>query len=182
MDRRTSFVLDQAKDSGAHLQCGPRSQALNPHAMKSPLPLASLLVLFLLSLPSESRAQGEKPKIDDVPSEARGFRGMLVGQVVEVKGSTLTVTVQKVGKVLKKSEATQAESLVGKTFEIRGFKDAARDLLRELQAGERVEFGAEAGSGRLEPIVGIHRSEAGTQKPDGGKKAGGKKPGAKAES
>jgi len=143
--------------------------------MKSSFPLAALLAVFVLSLPCKSSAEGDKPKIDDVPREARGFRGMLVGKVIETNGSALTVTIQRVGKVLKKSEATQAESLVGKTFEIRGFEPPARDLLRELKAGETVEFGAEAGSGRLEPIVGIHRSESGSQKKNGGKKAPGKK-------
>lgn len=94
-----------------------------------------------------SKRSDEKPRMEKERMEKgseRGFRGMLVGRLVEkdVERGTFTVTVDAVPRVWEKNEFDNPKSLVGRNVAIEGVSGRLLDALVVARQGETLEFGA----------------------------------------
>jgi beta-lactamase regulating signal transducer with metallopeptidase domain len=81
---------------------------------------------------------------DRMPKAQRGFRGMLVGRLVEKdpERGTFTVTVDAVPRVWEKNQADNPKSLIGTNVAVEGVQGRMLDALVVSKVGETVEFGA----------------------------------------
>jgi beta-lactamase regulating signal transducer with metallopeptidase domain len=81
---------------------------------------------------------------DRMPKTQRGFRGMLVGRLVEKdpERGTFTVTVDAVPRVWENNRADNPKSLIGTNVAVEGVQGRMLDALVVSRVGETVEFGA----------------------------------------
>jgi|GEM_PF-1686847 len=81
---------------------------------------------------------------DRMPKSQRGFRGMLVGRLVEKdpERGTFTVTVDAVPRVWEKNQADNPKALIGTNVAVEGVQGRMLDALVVSKVGETVEFGA----------------------------------------
>lgn len=80
----------------------------------------------------------------DVADAGRGFRGMLVGRLVEkdAERGTFTVAVDAVPRVWENNQLQNPKSLIGQTVTIEGVSGRLIDTLVVARRGETLEFGA----------------------------------------
>lgn len=92
--------------------------------------------------PRMERERMEKERMQKGPE--RGFRGMLVGRLVEkdVEQGTFTVTVDAVPRVWENNEFDNPKSLIGRNVAIEGVGGRLLDALVVARQGETLEFGA----------------------------------------
>ena len=74
------------------------------------------------------------------PEDFRGFRGELVGKVVEALGYEVLLDVQK-SEPADDSEAANAQSILGKRIRIAGFYVQHDDAFANLHEGDRIRVG-----------------------------------------
>ncbi len=81
---------------------------------------------------------------DGMTREVRGFRGMLVGRLVEkdIERGTFTITVDAVPRVWNNNKATNPKTLLGSNVSAEGVTGKMLDVLVVARKGETVEFGA----------------------------------------
>jgi len=74
----------------------------------------------------------------------RGFRGMLVGRLVEkdVERGTFTITVDAVPRVWENNRAANPKALIGKNVSAEGVTGRMLDALVVAKVGDTIEFGA----------------------------------------
>lgn len=74
----------------------------------------------------------------------RGFRGMLVGRLVEkdAERGTFTITVDAVPRVWENNQSASPKSLIGKNVSAEGVTGRLIDALVVTKVGETIEFGA----------------------------------------
>ncbi len=79
-----------------------------------------------------------------LPAELRGFRGMLVGRMVEKDPETgsFSVIVDAIPRVWKNNEARNPRAFAGSTVHIAGISGRLIDTLVTTRKGETLEFGA----------------------------------------
>lgn len=80
----------------------------------------------------------------ELPDAFRGFKGILVGKVIEKEDTALELIVQvsQVEKSLGESKSTNAESIVGKPIMLAGFWQR-KDNFHSLHVGDTIRFGVE---------------------------------------
>lgn len=71
------------------------------------------------------------------PNDFRGFRGELVGKVVEAQGYELLLDVQE-SKPANDNKAKNAESILGKRIRIAGFYNQHADAFADLHEGDTI--------------------------------------------
>ena len=81
---------------------------------------------------------------DGISKALRGFRGMLVGRVVEkdIERGTFTVTVDAVPRVWNNNRSPNPKALVGTNVNAQGVHGKMLDALVVTRVGETIEFGA----------------------------------------
>ena len=74
----------------------------------------------------------------------QGFRGILVGKVVDkdAEKGTVVVQVERVKRTWKNNKARSADSSVGHKYTLTGVSGRFLDVLVTIKKGERLEFGA----------------------------------------
>ncbi len=79
-----------------------------------------------------------------LPAELRGFRGMLVGRVVEKdpEAGSFSVIVDAIPRVWKNNQARNPRAFAGTTVHIAGISGRLIDTLVTTRKGETLEFGA----------------------------------------
>ena len=94
----------------------------------------------LAAMQKEEEAVSE----DGLTPELRGFRGMLVGRLVEkdIERGTFTITVDAVPRVWENNKARNPKSMIGKNTEAGGVSGKMLDALVVARVGETIEFGA----------------------------------------
>lgn len=110
-----------------------------------------------LTVAEISRKSGEKPAdevmmkkdsdrvvSDGMTKEVRGFRGMLVGRLVEkdIERGTFTIAVDAVPRVWNNNQATKPKTLLGSNVSAEGVTGKMLDVLIVAKKGDTVEFGA----------------------------------------
>jgi beta-lactamase regulating signal transducer with metallopeptidase domain len=90
------------------------------------------------------KADGESRVGDGLTKELRGFRGMLVGRLVEkdVERGTFSITVDAVPRVWNNNKATNPKSFLGRNAAAEGVTGKMLDALVVAKIGETIEFGA----------------------------------------
>ncbi|MFM7058625.1 MAG: hypothetical protein ACKO2P_17060 [Planctomycetota bacterium] len=96
---------------------------------------------------------------DSAPRGQRGFRGMLVGRLVEkdVERGTFSVEVDAVPRVWKNNQAASPRSLRGTTVAAGGVSGKLLDVLLLCKPGETLEFGARDDGGTQLTVVELLR-------------------------
>lgn len=82
----------------------------------------------------------------------RGFRGLIVGRLVEkdVETGTFSVEVDRIARVWRNNEAKNARRAVGRTVEVEGLQGQFLDKLLVMKRGDTLQFGAlDTGGDRL---------------------------------
>lgn len=99
----------------------------------------------------------EKDRMED--GSERGFRGMIVGRLVEkdVERGTFTVTVDAVPRVWENNEFDRPKSLIGRDVTIEGVGGRLLDALVVAGKGETLEFGALSDGERLRVGEVLHK-------------------------
>lgn len=90
------------------------------------------------------KEDGEGRVTDGLTKELRGFRGMLVGQLVkkDVERGTFTIKVDAVPRVWKNNQSTHPKSFIGRHADAEGVHGKMLDALVVARVGATVEFGA----------------------------------------
>jgi hypothetical protein len=90
------------------------------------------------------KKDGDSVVTDGMTKEVRGFRGMLVGRLVErdVERGTFTITVDAVPRVWNNNKATNPKSLLGSNVSAEGVTGELLDVLVVAKNGDTIEFGA----------------------------------------
>ena len=107
--------------------------------------------------------RGGKGGVEDgLTKELRGFRGMLVGRLVDkdVERGTFSITVDAVPRVWKNNESTNPKSFIGKTAAAGGVHGKLLDVLVVARPGETVEFGGLHDGGDRLRVVEVLRKVA----------------------
>lgn len=109
-----------------------------------------------------------EPGSDRMNKGVRGFRGMLVGRLVEkdVERGTFTVTVDAVPRVWRNNEAGNPKSLIGKNVKAEGIPAQLLDALVVTRIGETLQFGALSDGGESVRVGEVLRKVAPVQKGD----------------
>lgn len=91
-----------------------------------------------------TKSEGESPAEDGLAEELRGFRGMLVGRLIEkdIERGTFTITVDAVPRVWNNNKATSPKSFLGTNVAAEGVAGKMLDTLIVAKIGETIEFGA----------------------------------------
>lgn len=99
---------------------------------------------------------------DGLTKELRGFRGMLVGRLVEkdVERGTFTITVDAVPRVWKNSKSSKPKGFLGTSVAARGVAGKMLDILVVAKAGDTLEFGAFHEGGQQMRVVEVLRKVA----------------------
>lgn len=81
---------------------------------------------------------------EGVAAELRGFRGMLVGRLVEkdIERGTFTITVDAVPRVWDNNQAPNPKKIIGRNAQAGGVSGKMLDALVVARVGETIEFGA----------------------------------------
>jgi hypothetical protein len=93
----------------------------------------------------EPKADGSKPSASTgVPEGLRGFRGMLVGELLnkDDEAGTLVFRAERVSKVWKGNKAENPQAAVGMTLRVDGIRGKFLDTLLTLKPGDKVEVEA----------------------------------------
>ncbi|MEQ9410350.1 MAG: M56 family metallopeptidase [Fuerstiella sp.] len=90
------------------------------------------------------KKEGEAAAADGFTRETRGFRGMLVGRLVEkdVERGTFAITVDAVPRVWKNNKASSPKSFLGQNVPAEGVTGRMLDALVVARIGDTIEFGA----------------------------------------
>lgn len=90
------------------------------------------------------KSDGETRVREGLTKELRGFRGMLVGRLVEkdVERGTFTITVDAVPRVWNNNAATNPKSFLSTNASAEGVTGKMLDALVVAKIGETIEFGA----------------------------------------
>lgn len=90
------------------------------------------------------KKEGERRVTDGWTKELRGFRGMLVGQLVkkDVERGTFTIKVDAVPRVWKNNQSANPKGFIGRNADAEGVHGTMLDALVVARVGETVEFGA----------------------------------------
>lgn len=101
-------------------------------------------------------------------STIQGFRGMLVGRLVEkdIERGTFTITVDAVPRVWENNQATKPKSLIGQNVHAGGVAGKMLDALVVTRVGETLEFGAVQNSGDVIRVGEVLRKVAPVQPGD----------------
>ncbi len=88
--------------------------------------------------------EGERVAEDGLSPELRGFRGMLVGRLVEkdIERGTFTISVDAVPRVWENNKSLNPKSIIGKNANAGGVSGKMLDALVVTRVGETIEFGA----------------------------------------
>ena len=91
-----------------------------------------------------TKREGEGSVEDGLTPGLRGFRGMLVGRLVEkdIERGTFTITVDAVPRVWENNKAPKPKTLIGKNAKAGGVSGKMLDALVVARVGETIEFGA----------------------------------------
>jgi hypothetical protein len=105
------------------------------------------------SAKADSASSGKSPQAQ------RGFRGMLVGRLVEkdVERGTFSVEVDAVPRVWKNNQASSPRSLRGTTVAAGGVSGKLLDVLLLCKVGETLEFGARDDGGERLSVIELLR-------------------------
>lgn len=134
------------KDAYYRLKVGDRIEAGVQHiALRS-----DHLTVAEFVRKSEAKEGGTSRREDDpkdnggLAKELRGFRGMLVGRLVDkdVERGTFTIAVDAVPRVWKNNKASSPKSFIGKNVGAEGVTGRMLDALIVTKTGETIEFGA----------------------------------------
>jgi hypothetical protein len=90
----------------------------------------------------EPKADGSKGSASaGFPEGLRGFRGMLVGELVrkDDEAGTLVFRAERVSKVWKGNKAANPQAAVGMTLRVEGIRGKFLDTLLTLKPGDKVE-------------------------------------------
>lgn len=81
---------------------------------------------------------------DGTPNGLQGFRGMLVGRLVEkdVERGTFTITVDAVPRVWENNQSENPKALIGKQVMAEGVTGRLIDALVVVRTGDTIQFGA----------------------------------------
>lgn len=81
---------------------------------------------------------------DGLPKGQNGFRGMLVGRLVDkdIERGTFAITVDAVPRVWNKNQASDPKSFLGKKVVAEGVTGPKLDVLVVAKKGETIQFGA----------------------------------------
>ena len=120
--------------------------------------LSAFLLSCLVTMPVSAfqdtdRARSEADRATtDVPKALKGFRGMIVGKLVDkdVEKGEFSVTIDHIARVWNNNKAKNAKSSVGKTIGLGGLNGKFLDKLLVIRKGETLQFGAlDSGGKRL---------------------------------
>jgi len=119
----------------------------------------AVLIGLLAAAASAAEKKKEKKGKPKLPAAARGFAGMIQGEVVAVKKAKLALKVAKIGQVWKHSKAKDPQSLVGVEVRVvcrqEGGKPAeslAR-FLKTLKPGDSTELDVANQKGSLMTLL-----------------------------
>ncbi|MEY3172699.1 MAG: hypothetical protein RLZZ436_612 [Planctomycetota bacterium] len=103
----------------------------------------------------EPTASGSPGVSAGLPQQQRGFRGMLVGRLIDkdVERGTFTVEVDAVPRVWKNSRASEPRTLRGSKVAAGGVTGKLLDVLLLCKVGETLEFGARDDGGAQLTVV-----------------------------
>jgi beta-lactamase regulating signal transducer with metallopeptidase domain len=92
----------------------------------------------------EPKKESESSADSGMKKELRGFRGMLVGRLVEkdVERGTFTITVDAVPRVWNNNKSTSPKSFLGTNVTAEGVSGKMLDALVVAKPGDTIEFGA----------------------------------------
>lgn len=104
-------------------------------------------------------SEEEMQETSKSPQGQRGFRGMLVGRLVEkdVERGTFSVEVDAVPRVWKNNQAASPRSLRGTTVAAGGVSGKLLDVLLLCKVGETLEFGARDDGGERLSVIELLR-------------------------
>ncbi len=94
------------------------------------------LASFALSLFISTASAAETTT--SLPEGAKGFAGMIRGNVVSTGTNELVLSVTEVAKVWNQSKASNPQSLVGKQVQVRGQNENMARFIATLKAGDSV--------------------------------------------
>lgn len=100
-----------------------------------------------------------------LPNGIKGFRGMMVGKMIEKGERAFVLQVEKITKVWKQNKASNPASIVGRKVRIvidrrSHLRERFRKAFRELKPGDRVEVEAfHFGGGKLTVVESILKAE-----------------------
>ncbi len=105
------------------------------------------------------RTSDSEPVAGNMTGGARGFRGMLVGRLVEkdVERGTFTITVDAVPRVWKNNESSAPKAFIGKNVDAEGVHGKMLDALVVARIGETIEFGGLHDGGESLRVVEVLR-------------------------
>jgi hypothetical protein len=90
------------------------------------------------------RRAAPRNEMEQSAEPQRGFRGLLVGRIVEkdVERGTFTVTVDAVPRVWENNQAKAPKALLGRNVAVEGVTGRMIDALVVAKTGDTIEFGA----------------------------------------
>ncbi|MDV6030537.1 MAG: M48 family metalloprotease [Phycisphaera sp. RhM] len=108
------------------------------------------------------RMEREPAAADGLASGQNGFRGMLVGRLVQkdVERGTFTITVDAVPRIWNKNRVDNPKAIVGQNVQAGGVSGKLLDVLVVSRVGETVEFGALHEGGPFMRVVEVLRKVA----------------------
>jgi hypothetical protein len=104
---------------------------------------------------SDEPARRRELDDDGFPVGMHGFRGILIGKLVDkdIEEGTLTFVAEEVKRVWRQNKATDLESCEGHTFVVEGISGRWLDVLIAIERDDRIEVEAfHNGSGHLDFI------------------------------
>lgn len=117
---------------------------------------------------AEMMREESKTSRAGMTKELNGFRGMLVGKLVEkdVERGTFSISVDAVPRVWKNNESSSPKNYIGKRVDAGGVQGKMLDVLVVTRIGETLEFGAfDEGADRMR-VVELLRKTAPVQPGD----------------
>lgn len=107
------------------------------------------------------RMEGRESRMssETVKTMLSGFRGMLVGTLVEkdVERGTFSIKVEAVPRVWKNNQAAQPKQYIGKEVQASGVQGRRLDVLVVARKGDTLEFGAFDEGGNTMRVVEVLR-------------------------